>query len=215
MNQKFLDNKLYNIWNKVPINYYQKGVKTNILRWIWHYHKIQLAKKIIKKIEFENCLDVGCASGYMISEIAMSYPNARYFGIDVFDKAISYAKKIYPHINFRVATAEDLPFRSNSMDLILNYETIEHVENPLKCLQEIRRVLKEKGTLILAMDSGSFLFRTVWFFWENSFGKVWQKAHLHPFHHFELEDLVKKAGFKIKEKMFSHLGMETVFLLSK
>ncbi|TSC88554.1 MAG: glycosyltransferase [Microgenomates group bacterium Gr01-1014_7] len=150
---KFLDHRLYNLWDKVPVNYYQKGVKTNIFRWIWHYHKIKLAKRIIKRIKLSNCLDVGCASGYMISEIAKSYPNAKYFGIDVFDKAISYAKKIYPHINFRVASAEDLPFRSNSMDFVLNYETIEHVENPLKSLQEIRRVLKKNGTLILAMDS--------------------------------------------------------------
>lgn len=215
MKPKFLDHRLYNVWDKVPVNYYQKGVKTNILSWIWHAHKIKLAKKILKRIKFKNCLDVGCASGYMISEIAKSYPNAKYFGIDVLAKAISYAKKIYPYINFRVASAEELPFRSSSMDLVLNYETIEHVENPLKSLQEIRRVLKKDGSLILAMDSGSLLFRMVWFFWENSFGKVWQEAHLHPFHHFDLEDLVRKTGFKIKKKIFSHLGMEVVFVLSK
>lgn len=215
MKLKFLKHSLYDIWDKVPVNYYQKGVNTNIFKWIWHTHKIKLAKKILKRIKFNNCLDVGCASGYMISEIAKSYLVAKYFGIDVHDKAISYARKIYPHINFRVASAEDLPFRSNSMDLVLNYETIEHVENPLKSLQEIRRVLKKDGSLILAMDSGNFLFRIVWFFWEKSFGKVWQEAHLHPFHHFDLEDLIGKAGFKIKKKIFSHLGMEVVFVLSK
>lgn len=207
------DHKLYNIWNKVPVAYYQKGVKNNLFQWLWHTHKINLAKKIIKNINFKTCLDVGCASGFMISEIAKSYQRAKYFGIDVYDKAIAFAKKSYPNIKFRVGSAEKLPFKANSFDLVLFYETIEHVENPLECLKEIKRILKEDGTLILAMDSGSLLFRIIWFFWENTKGKVWKEAHLHPFHHSKLEQRIKSAGFKIRNKMFSFFGMEVTFVL--
>ncbi len=65
------------------------------------------------------------------------------------------------------------------------------------------------------MDSDSLLFRLVWFIWENSKGKIWKGAHLHPFHHTELEKLIQDSGFKIKDKIFSFLGMEVTFLLSK
>lgn len=206
---------LYKVWNQVPVTYYQQGVKRNLFQWLWHTHKIKLAKHILSQLKFNNCLDVGCASGYMISQIASIFPNAKYFGIDIYDKAIGYAKKAYPNIEFKVASADRLPFKDNAFDVILFYETIEHVENPKGCLKEIRRVLKEDGTLILTMDSGSILFRIIWFIWENTKGKIWQGAHLHPFHHTQLEQLIQSSGFKIKDKIFSFLGMEITFVLGK
>lgn len=207
------NHRLYNIWSKVPPNYYQQGVKNNLFQYLWHTQKIKLAKKIIQNFKFKNCLDIGCAGGYMISQIAKSYPWASYTGVDVYDQAISFAQKTYPNIDFVVASAEKLPFKDKGFDLVLFYETIEHVQNPLACLKEIKRVLSNNGTLVLTMDSGSLLFRIVWLIWENSKGRVWRKAHLHPFHHHQLEVVIKKAGFKITKKIFSFLGMEVTFIL--
>lgn len=209
------NHRLYSIWDKVPVTYYQSGVKNNFFQWLWHNKKISLAKKIIKDLKFENCLDVGCASGYMISEIAKIYPGKQFLGIDVYDKAIAYASSAYPHIEFKVASAEKLPFKDESFDLILCYETIEHVENPQKALEEAKRVLKKDGTVILTMDSGNILFRVVWWFWEKTKGQVWQNAHLHPFHHHELEKLILNNGFAVKKKILSFLGMEVTFILKR
>ncbi len=209
------NHNLYKIWNQVPVTYYQKGVKRNLFQWLWHSHKIKLAKYILSRLKFKNCLDIGCASGYMVSKIASFYPDAKYYGIDVYDKAIEYARKTYPDIKFKIASANKLPFKKNTFELILFYETIEHVEDPEGCLREIKRVLKKNGTLILSMDSGSLLFRIVWFIWENTQGKIWQGAHLHPFHHTQLEKLINASGFRIKDKIFSFLNMEVTFILDK
>lgn len=209
------NHKLYGIWSQVPVDYYQEGAKKNIFQWVWHTHKINIAKKLLRDLNFKNCLDVGCASGFMISEIAKSYPKASYFGIDVYDKAIDFAKNRYPYIQFQIAAADNLPFKKNKFEVILCYETIEHVENPLNCIMEIKRVLRDDGIIILAMDSGNWLFRLVWFIWEKTLGKVWKRAHLHPFNHFELERLIEKANCKIEKKLFTHLGMEVVFILKK
>lgn len=195
--------------------YYQEGVRKNLLQKLWHSSKIRLAKKLLKRVQFKNCLDVGCASGYMLSEIAKVYPEAEYVGVDIYDKAIEHARKTYPNINFKVASADKLPFKDSSFDLILFYETIEHVERPEQCLKEIRRVLKKNGTLILTMDSGNWLFRIVWFIWENTTGKIWKGAHLHPFHHGQLERIIKKANFRIRNKIFSFFGMEVTFVIKK
>lgn len=209
------NHRLYKVWDQVPVTYYQRGVKNNLFQWLWHTSKIKLAKRVISQLEFTNCLDVGCASGYMVSRVLSLFPHAEYFGIDIYDKAIGYAKKNYPEIKFKTASADRLPFRDSAFDLVLFYETIEHVENPKECLKEIKRVLSKNGTLILTMDSGSLLFRLVWFLWEKTSGKIWQGAHLHPFHHTELERLIKNSGFKIKDKIFSFLGMEVTFVLQK
>lgn len=209
------NHKLYKIWNQVPVTYYQNGVRKNFFQHLWHSHKINFAKNLLSKIKFKNCLDVGCASGYMVSQVFSAFPDAKYFGVDVYDKAIKYAKKTYPDIKFKIASADNLPFKENAFDVILFYETIEHVENPKECLKEIKRVLSKNGTLILTMDSGSLLFRLVWFIWEKTSGKIWQGAHLHPFHHIQLEQLIKDSGFKVKDKIFSFFGMEVTFVLQK
>lgn len=203
------------IWGKVPVDYYQKGTTSNFFQKIWHHFKLKSAKKILKNHQFNKCLDIGCASGYMLSKMALTYPYAKYFGLDVYNEAIKSAKIIYPNIEFQVGFAERLPFKNESFDLITFYETIEHVENPQLALKEIKRVLRKTGIAVIAMDSGSFLFRLVWLIWENTTGKVWKGAHLHPFHHSELEKLIKKSGLKIKEKFFTHLGMEVTFILVK
>ena len=207
--------KLDTIWKKVPVDYYQNGTKTNFFQKTWHHLKIKSAKNILKNYKFNNCLDIGCASGYMLSEIALTYTHAKYHGVDVYDKAINFAKKRYKNIKFQVAFAEKLPFKNAAFDLITFYEAIEHVENPLLSLKEIRRVLKKSGLCIIAMDSGNMLFRLVWLIWENTTGKVWKEAHLHPFHHNELEQLIKKARLKIKRKLFTHWSMEVTFVVSK
>jgi SAM-dependent methyltransferase len=46
-----------------------------------------------------------------------------------------------------VARAEDLPLEDSSIDLVVTQETLEHVRNPFKAMDEIQRVLKPGGTL--------------------------------------------------------------------
>jgi len=151
----------------------------------------------------------------MTNKILKLFPKSKVIGVDAYKEAITYAKKKYPHVVFLVADAHELPFNKNTFDLCICYETIEHVENPQKMLQEIGRVIKRNGKAIVAMDSGSLLFKIVWWFWEKTKGKVWQGAHLHPFTYNELEQTIKEAGFNIEKKHFSHSGMEVSFLLSK
>lgn len=207
--------KLQAIWQKVPPDYYQKGITQNPFQWLWHTLKIKSFCKLTQHIKFSSVLDVGCAGGFMADKISKLFPESKVTGVDVYPTAVKFAKIRYPHINFLVTDAHKLLFNKNSFDLVICYETIEHVVNPKKILQEIKRVTKQDGTVIIAMDSGNLLFRIIWPVWERTFGKVWQGAHLHPFHHTTLEQVIKKAGFYIVKKHFSHLGMEVSFLLKK
>lgn len=204
---------LKKIWAQVPPDYYQTRIGKNLLQRYWHAQKVLTFKKIIERKKFTKILDDGCASGNMANEISKIFPKAKITGIDVYGKAINFGKNKYPHLNFFIADAHKLPFKNKSFDLVICYETIEHVVDPAKVLREIKRVVKKDGIAIIAMDSGNWTFRLVWWVWEKTAGKVWQNAHLHPFKHQELEEVIKEAGLRITKKHFSHFGMEVSFVV--
>lgn len=206
---------LVKIWQQVPPDYYDQGTSKNLLQKLWHTHKLAIFKELTNGRDYQKILDVGCASGTMTNQISLIFPSSLVFGVDIYKKSLIFGKKKYPHIKFIHADAHKLPFRDNWFDLVISYETIEHVLNPQKMLQEVRRVVSKKGLAIVAMDSGSLLFRLVWWFWEKTRGRVWKGAHLHPYTHHQLEQIIIEAGFKILAKKFSHLGMEVIFLLKK
>lgn len=211
MNQK----QLTKIWSQVPEDYYEKEIARNPLKRHWHTLKVNTFRKLTKNLQPKTILDDGCASGRMANEISKIFPKAKITAIDVYKKAVAYGTKKYPHLKFELADAHKLPFKSNSFDMVICYEVIEHLVNPKKALLEMKRVMKKNGYTLVAMDSGNWMFRAVWWISEKTISRVWLGAHLHPFKHSELEDLIEEVGFKIKRKHFSHYGMEVSFLLKK
>lgn len=206
---------LEKIWAEVPPDYYNK---LNYGQKLWHEWKWLIIKHLITQNHKRpnKILEVGCSNGHLAGFIASLYPKASVVGIDVYEDAIKLARRSYPKIKFKIADAHRLPFRDNSFDLIVCSETIEHVLNPKKVLYEISRVMKKDGEALVEMDSGSPMFRFIWYFWTNfGKGRVWKYAHLHPFTARELENLISANGFLIKQKTLSHFGMAVSFLISK
>ncbi|MBI2327056.1 class I SAM-dependent methyltransferase [Candidatus Curtissbacteria bacterium] len=203
--------KLKKIWSQVPPNYYDVGIKKNLFQKLWHTHKLTQVKKILPK-KSRQILDIGCSSAVLTAKIAKILPKSKITGLDSYKDAIDFAQVKYPHIKFIVADAHNLPFKKAAFDLVICTETLEHLIDPKLALSEMKRVLKKHGAAILSMDSGSLLFRLIWFFWTKTKGRVWQNAHLHEFNAILLEDLIKEVGFKIKKRISSHLGMAITFL---
>lgn len=202
------------IIEQVPLDYYQKGTKNNILQRIWHTNKLRAVLELIPQ-ESSKILDVGCASGWFISQVSQEFPTASCFGIDIYDKAVRYATKLYPHIMFNVADAHSLPFKSNSFDVVICTEVLEHVDDPKRILIEIRRILRKSGTAIIELDSGSTLFSIAWYLWRKWNGKVWNESHLHSFNPNKLEKIILSSELKIEKKEKFNLGMAMIFLLRK
>jgi len=208
-------NRLKNIWSQVPPDYYEKGITRNFFQKLWHIRKWMIVKKMIQGTKPRRVLDVGCASGWLAARVAKMLPKALVTGVDVSPKMIDYAKVVHPNINFIKADAHKLPFSDGSFDLIICTETLEHVVDPLRVLGEIKRCLIPKGEAIISMDTGSLLFKIIWFFWTKAKGRVWRKAHLHKFNKNKLQKLFAQANFKVVEQQISHLGMAMTFRLRR
>lgn len=206
----FHDKSLEEIWHDVPPNYYQNGVKNNVLQRTWHTGKLRATLSLAPQNP-TTILDVGCASGWFLSELAKKFKNAKCTGIDVYDDAIEYGKKRYKKLELIKADGHKIPFKKASFDFVICNEVLEHVEHPEKVLLEIKRVLKPGGVAVIEMDSGNWLFRTVWHWWTHMRRGVWRDAHIHVFTAQKLERMIKKCGFKIEKKKGFNFSMAVAF----
>ncbi len=112
-----------------------------------HLHRYQLARSIAKGLDV---LDIACGEGYGSDIIASSAKSV--VGVDINPLAVDHASFHYrnPRIVFRVGSATDIPIQDASIDLVVSFETIEHLEDHQCMMQEIRRVLRPGGVLIIS-----------------------------------------------------------------
>src|SRR3712207_5915807 len=70
-------------------------------------------------------IDIGCSYGWTLN--ALTSKALELVGIDIDEDALQQAKNNYPHIKFMHQEASTLPFESNTFDVALLSEVIEHV----------------------------------------------------------------------------------------
>jgi 2-polyprenyl-3-methyl-5-hydroxy-6-metoxy-1,4-benzoquinol methylase len=126
-------------------------------------------------------LDAACGNGYGSYYLADCGKAARVFGVDLAEEAIDYSRKHYQlqNIEFIQGDAENLTaIRDGSMDVVVSFETIEHLADYYAYLREIARVLKPGGILVISCPN-DFIFNP-----DNPY-------HLHKFNLEEFQSLLK------------------------
>ena len=96
--------------------------------------------------ENSSLLDVGCAKGFMLHDLAELIPGIAVKGIDISPYAIAHAMDdIKPHV--QVANATQLPFADKSFDVVISINTVHNLERAEcgRALQEIERVSRGKS----------------------------------------------------------------------
>ena len=104
-------------------------------------------------------LDCGCAEGYYCVALAQRGASS-VVGVDVIAERVAGAEAL-PHpdnVSFLIAGAGSLPFDDCSFDGVLVNEVLEHVEDEAASLQDIRRVLRPGGRLVLFSPNRWFPF---------------------------------------------------------
>ena len=92
-------------------------------------------------------LDVGCGEGTRLQTLLPT--DIHGFGLDPSRAAIARAKKQYPVHRFVVGSGEKLPFKNNSFDLVYSAFAIEHCTDPEKFIQEMVRVTRIGGCIVI------------------------------------------------------------------
>ena len=116
--------------------------------WIEHWHRYHFASRWAAG---KRVLDVACGEGYGSALLARTAREVT--GVDVAPAAIAHARKEYAGLanaRFAEASCTELPFADASFDLVVSFETLEHITGQERFLDEIARVLAPGGVLLLS-----------------------------------------------------------------
>lgn len=115
-----------------------------------HWHRYAFALRFARG---RRVLDAACGEGYGTACLAGTAQSA--IGIDIDADAVRHARETYrgvPNLHFENASVTTLPLPDASVDVVVSFETIEHlpaVDQP-KMLTEFARVLTADGVLVLS-----------------------------------------------------------------
>ena len=97
-------------------------------------------------------LDVGCGTGGVLrSLVSWGAQPQNLAGVDVLEERIQLAQRLCPNISFSVADARELPFASDSWDMVILFTVISSVTNlsiQSQIASEPLRVLKPQGAVL-------------------------------------------------------------------
>lgn len=98
-------------------------------------------------------LDVGCAFGFGTARL----PGDLIIGVDRSEDYLRQGRRSYPQLSFVGGSAEALPFASDSFDAVSALDVLEHVPSPRATLDEIARILRPGGWLVLSVPNRGLL----------------------------------------------------------
>lgn len=149
------------------------------------------------EIRNKDVLEIGCGNGYGAYLINLKSPRS-YIGLDLMEEQIEKARQRYPKYQFLVQDAADLSqFADASKDVVIIFGVLHHIPEWRKVIDEIKRVLRPKGSFFVEEPRGvdiklfDFFFR--WGHPDSDFGIN------------RMEEYLKSHGFVICNRQWTPL----------
>ena len=115
-----------------------------------------LIKARIEKTIGGRYLNIGSGEGDL--DLDINEYCQELYACDINESDVLFSKKNNPNISYTLQDAERLEYEDNFFDTVVCMEVIEHVNNKEKVINEINRVLKPQGYLIITFPSDNYPF---------------------------------------------------------
>lgn len=144
-----------------------------------HLHRYSIANDFVKN---KVVLDIASGEGY--GSFILSKNALEVIGVDIDVEVVNSAKNKYSNDNLKyiAGSVDNIPLKSNSIDVVISFETIEHHDKHKEMLLEIKRVLKKDGLLIMSSPDKKYY---------SDIPKYKNKFHVKELYFEEFEKLIK------------------------
>jgi len=149
-----------------------------------HLHRYLFAQEFCRGLDV---LDIASGEGYGSALLAQSARSV--VGVDISEEAVGHCKRKYQRENleFHKGDCSKIPLSKHSVDVVVSFETIEHIHAHDRFLQEVIRVLRPKGILIISSpDKHEYSDRN---------------GYSNPFH---VSELYRQDFLKLLKRHFAH-----------
>ena len=136
-------------------------------------------------------LDVGCGTGANLLMLS-KYGDAE--GVDVSEDALAFCRERGLE-NVKLGAAEELPYDDGTFDLVTALDVVEHLDDDLAGLREMRRVLRPGGRVLLFVPTFMFL----WGLQDDV------SNHRRRYRMPELRRVLEQAGFEIERTTYANI----------
>lgn len=177
----------------------------------WFVGRRQIIRSFLKPImltliggagqEGVKILDVGCGTGAnleMLSEFGAAE------GVDVSAEALDFCRARGLE-NVKQGEAERLPYEDNAFDLVTGLDVVEHLDNDLAGLKEMRRVLRRNGRALLFVPAFMFLWGV-----QDDISNHRRRYTLD-----DLKKVVRQAGFEVERATYVNITFFAPILLGR
>lgn len=114
----------------------------------WFRRHEVVYRRLADRCRGRDVLEAGCGEGYgadLITEVANQV-----IGLDYDDSAVAHVRARYPRVDMRQGNLADLPLPDASVDVVVNFQVIEHLWDQHQFVVECRRVLRPGGLLLMS-----------------------------------------------------------------
>lgn len=152
----------------------------------WHVNRRRLILNILDRQKISGCriLEVGCGGGLLSSLLLQA--GADVVVADMHKNAIQSARQKGITKALVFDAGDPWPFVGHSFEIILMLDVLEHIENDVDCLYEVRRILCKGGMAVLTVPAHQFLFSS----WDKALG------HYRRYSKSRLKSIFNDVGFE-------------------
>ena len=153
--------------------------------WYEHWHRYAFVAANFRGLRM---LDAACGEGY--GSFMLAQRASQVTGIDISADAVEHARERYPseNLTFVHGSVTELPLPDSCVDVVVSFETIEHLSSQREMLAEFRRVLTPSGVLVISSPN-----RPVY----NEAGEIENHFHVGELDRAELKTLLD-PGFPVQ-----------------
>lgn len=144
-------------------------------------------------------LDVGCGTGANLLMLS-KYGQAE--GVDVSEDALAFCRARGLN-EVKLGAGEELPYEDGTFDLVTAFDVVEHMDDDLAGLKEMRRVLRPGGRVLLFVPTFMFL----WGLQDDV------SHHRRRYRLPELHRVLEQAGFEVERSTYANITFFLPILL--